>query len=81
IYTVKRDHAKTDEINETLEELSSAGIDVVGSILTMSNKEGAGKVLSRRNKLCRYSQHRNEYGKDCYTYSDGLRKVKSNNKM
>lgn len=68
IYTIKRDYAKIREINETLEEIASADIDIVGSILTMSNQEGSGKYFSRRGGLYYYYRHRKGYYKGEYTY-------------
>ena len=39
IYCVRRDYAKTNEINRTLEEIRGAGIELIGTILTMSTGE------------------------------------------
>lgn len=61
IYTIKRDYAKISEINETLEEIASADIDIVGCVLTMNNEEGSGKHFFRRGGL--YYDYRRRKGR------------------
>ncbi len=65
IFTIKRDYAKINDINDTLEEIASADIDIIGSVLTMSNEEGSGRYLSRRGGLY-YYRHRRGYYKGYY---------------
>ncbi|MDR3313740.1 MAG: CpsD/CapB family tyrosine-protein kinase [Oscillospiraceae bacterium] len=45
IYAIRYDFARVNQINETLDEINSAGIRVVGSVLTMAAPEN----LVRRN--------------------------------
>jgi len=65
IFTIKRDYAKISDINDTLEEISSTDIDIVGSVLTMSNQEGSSRYFSRRGSLY-YYRHRRGYYKGYY---------------
>ena len=61
IFTIKRDYAKIRDINETLEEIASADIDVIGSVLTMSNQEGSGRYFSRRGMYYYYRRRKGYY--------------------
>lgn len=74
IYTIKTNHAKISTINETLEEVASANIEIIGSVLTMSNEEGSGKYFYPRGK--RYHQRRNRYCNNHYTYGYELENAK-----
>jgi polysaccharide biosynthesis transport protein len=66
IFTIKRDYAKISDINDTLDEISSADIDVIGTVLTMSNEEGTGRYFSRRGGLYYYYRRKKGYYKGYY---------------
>lgn len=66
IFTIKRDYAKIRDINDTLEEIASADIDVIGTVLTMSNQDGSGRYFSRRGGLYYYYRRRKGYYKGYY---------------
>ena len=48
IYCVRRDYAKTNEINRTLEEIRGAGIELIGTILTMSTGEENNRYYKKK---------------------------------
>lgn len=62
IFTIRRDYAKIGDINDTVDEISSAGIEIAGSVFTMSKKEAAGGCLSRRSGRL-YPYNRRSYYK------------------
>lgn len=68
IYTIKKGHAKISEINETLEEIASADIDIIGSVLTMDNKEDSGQCFYQGGKFQPYHRRRNGYYSDYHTH-------------
>lgn len=70
IYTVRRDYARVNEINRTLEEIRAADIDVVGTIFSMSGGEENSryyrkKVYGRYGRYGRYSRY-NRYRRGNY---------------
>ena len=51
IYSIRRDYAKVNDINRTLEEIRGAVIDVVGAIFTMSGNEENSRYYKRKSYL------------------------------
>ena len=75
IYTVRRDYARVNEINRTLEEIKAADIDVVGTIFSMSGGEENSRYYKRKGygrygRYSRYSRYRRRgsYGGIGYGY-------------
>lgn len=66
IFTVRRDYARVTDINETLEEIATTDVDVLGCVMTMSSPEGSGRYLSRRGRLYYYYRYRKGYYKGYY---------------
>jgi len=66
IFTIKRDYAKISDINDTLSDIATTDIDIIGSVLTMNNEEGSGRYLSRRGRLY-YYRYRRGYRKGYYS--------------
>ncbi len=82
IYNVRRDYAKVNEVNRTLEEIRGADIDVVGAIFTMSASDDQSRYYRRKGYL-RYGGYYGRrkrrygygksygYGKNGYGYGNG----------
>ncbi len=83
IYNIRRDYAKVNEINRTLEEIRGADIDVVGAIFTMSSSEEQSRYYKRKGYLRYggyYGRRRRRgygygksygYGSNGYSYGNG----------
>lgn len=61
IFTIKRDYAKIKDINDTIEEISTTDVDIIGSVLTMSDEDGSNRYFSRRGRLYYYRYRRGYY--------------------
>jgi len=61
IFTIKKDYAKINDINDTIEEISTVDIDILGTIFTMSNAYVSGRYYSLRWNIYRYRYRRGYY--------------------
>lgn len=62
IYNIRRDYAKVNEINRTLEEIRSADIEIIGAVFTMSAGEENSRYY-RRKGYTRYGGYYGRYGR------------------
>lgn len=61
IFTIKKDYAKISDINDTIDEIAATDIDIIGSVLTMSNEEGSNRYFSHKGSLYYYRHRRGYY--------------------
>ena len=58
VFVVRNDYAKINDINETLEELYGADVDVAGIVLTMAEDSGSNKYYKRKGyRYRRYGKY------------------------
>lgn len=60
IYNIRRDYAKVNDINRTIEEIKSADIEIIGAVFTMSEGEDNSRYYHRKGK---YSGYYGRYGR------------------
>ncbi|MCL2105855.1 MAG: polysaccharide biosynthesis tyrosine autokinase [Oscillospiraceae bacterium] len=65
IYAIRYDYARAAQINETLDEISGAGIKIVGTVLTMAASE---RILRRGGYYANYRRPGKYYGGYGYGY-------------
>ncbi|MBQ7548113.1 MAG: polysaccharide biosynthesis tyrosine autokinase [Clostridia bacterium] len=65
IYNVRRDYARTSEINRTIEEIRGTDIDIVGAIFTMSSGEENSRYYKKKGyfRYGRYGRYGSYYGR------------------
>ncbi|MCL2507587.1 MAG: CpsD/CapB family tyrosine-protein kinase [Oscillospiraceae bacterium] len=58
IFAVKSDYAKVNDVNETLEEIYNAGIEVAGVVLTMAEETDSSKYYKKKGyRYRRYGRY------------------------
>lgn len=62
IFAIRNDYAKTKDIIHTIEDLESAGVEILGSVLTMTDEAAVSSYFSARKGSSYYSRNRKRYG-------------------